>query len=462
MRPTVNAFFPPIFPLIHPNRLISLSLSLSEELPMESLTILSPLFLSSPSSLIGGFKPPRSRVFLQQTDSEDRVSARKIFRHWNQFDSGKGKHMDVDYAPLIRMLGKNKMPDTALQLFLEIKSEGFVPSCATLSALMLCYADNGLFSKAQAIWYEIINSSFVPDIGVVSDLMDAYGKMGHFDEVTRILHEVTSRDFNLGHEVYSLAISCFGKGGQLEMMETAMKEMASSGFKVDSVTGNEFVRYYSIFGSLTEMESAYGRLKRSRILVEREAIRAMAFAYISKRKFYKLGEFLRDVGLGRRNTGNLLWNLLLLSYAANFKMKSLQREFLNMLEAGFSPDLTTFNIRALAFSRMCMFWDLHLSIEHMRHEKVIPDLVTYGCIIDAYLNRRLGRNLSFVLKNTNIDSFPQILTDPIVFEVLGKGDFHSSSEALLESKRNKDWTYSKLIRVYLKKQYRSNQIFWNY
>lgn len=361
------------------------------------------------------------------------------------------------------MLGKYGMPNVAMQLFNEMKSESVTPSYATLSALMLCYAENGLFLDAQAIWSEIVNSSFVPEIQVVSDLMDAYGKMGRFDEIRRILHEVTSRDMvDLCPEVYSLAISCFGKLGQLEMMEATMKQMVAKGFKVDSFTGNVFVKYYSVFGSLTEMEAAYGRLKRSRILIEKEAIRAIASAYTRQRKFYKLGEFLRDVGLGRRNTGNLLWNLLLLSYAVNFKMKSLQREFLRMVEAGFSPDLDTFNIRALAFSRMSMFWDLHVSIEHMRHENVTPDLVTYGCIVDAYLNRRLGRNLSFALKNMNVEHSPLVLTDPIVFEVFGKGDFHSSSEALLESTRQRGLTYSKLIAIYLKKQYRSNQIFWNY
>ncbi|THG20942.1 hypothetical protein TEA_008422 [Camellia sinensis var. sinensis] len=183
--------------------------------------------------------------------------------------------------------------------------------------------------------------------------------------------------------------------------------MGSRGFSVDSAIGNAYIIYYSLFGSLTEIEAAYGRLKRSRILIEKDGIRAMSFAYIKEKKFYRLGEFLRDVGLGRRNVGNLLWNLLLLSYAANFKMKTLQREFLRMVEAGFHPDLTTFNIRALAFSKMSLFWDLHLSLEHMKHEQVVPDLVTYSCIVDAYLDKRLGMNLDFALSKMNVHASPQ-------------------------------------------------------
>ncbi|KAL4205280.1 hypothetical protein AMTRI_Chr01g113810 [Amborella trichopoda] len=401
------------------------------------------------------------RLLFESLQSHGRVNeAFEIFQWLNQRNGEN--FTKEDYAPLIRFLGENQMPHVVQRLFTEIESQNFRTGCTTLSALMICCAENGLFSLSNAIWTEIINSSFELDIGVVSELMHAYGKANLYDEVYRMLNEAISREFNLCPEIYTVAISCFGKGAQLELMEATIKEMVSRGFKVDSNTGNAFIIYYSSFGSLAEMEIAYGRLKCSRILIEREAIRAMASAYIRERKFFKMGEFLRDVGLGRRNSGNLLWNLLLLSYAANFKMKSLQRTFLGMLEAGFSPDITTFNIRTLAFSRMCMFWDLHLSIEHMRHMNVIPDLVTYGCIVDAYVERRFGRNLGFGLKCMNLDSSPLVLTDPIVYEVFGKGDFHSSSEALLELKWKKEWTYSKLVAFYLKKRYRSNQIFWNY
>lgn len=343
-----------------------------------------------------------------------------------------------------------------------MQAQGFELGNGRLPALMLYYAKNGLFDDARALWGELVSSSYKPGIEIVSTLIHAYAEIGEFDEIVNVVHESISRGFVSEPEMYSSAVSCFGAAGQLRMMEDMVKSLVSRGFRVDSLVGNAFVKYHAMFGSLDEMEEAYQRAKRSRILIEEEAIRAMARAYISGKKFYKLGEFLRDLGLGRRNTGNLLWNLLLLSYAANFKMKSLQREFLSMLEAGFRPDLTTFNVRALAFSRMCMFWDLHLSIVHMKHERVVPDLVTYGCIVDLYLERRLGRNLSFALDVLDVGMPPVVETDEVVFDVFGKGDFHSSSEVLLESTRGREWTYSKLVRMYLKKQHRRNQIFWNY
>ncbi|XP_050373074.1 pentatricopeptide repeat-containing protein At3g42630 [Argentina anserina] len=424
---------------------------------MEAILVL------STASVSGSLNSNRLSILSHQSQpSQTRALARKIIRTWKLEECSNAKDYYVDCVPLIQSLSRRKMPHLAHEVLLEMKSEGLVPSNSTLSAVMLCHANNGLFPQAEAIWDEMLNSSFVPSIQIVSELFNVYGSVGCFGKVNEIVGQIRSRNLSLLPEVYSLAISCFGKGGQLRLMEDTLKEMVSRGFRVDSATGNGFIRYYSIFGSLTEMETAYDRLKRSRFLIEEEGIRAMSLAYLKKRRFYSLAEFLKSVGLGRRNLGNLLWNLLLLSYAANFKMKSLQREFLRMAEAGFHPDLTTFNIRALAFSRMSLLWDLHLTLEHMKHEEVVPDLVTCGCIVDAYLDRRLGRNLYFALNKMNLDDSPVVLTDPFVFEVLGKGDFHASSEAFLEFRKQKGWTYRKLISVYLKKQYRRDQIFWNY
>ncbi|CAO2199854.1 unnamed protein product [Urochloa humidicola] len=123
---------------------------------------------------------------------------------------------------------------------------------------------------------------------------------------------------------------------------------------------------------------------------------------------------------------------------------------------------------------MCMFWDLHLTADHMRRDGVAPDLVTHGCFIDAYLERRLARNLTF--------AFDRL--DGIVLEAFGKaaraasrqtsrscwrpppgsgrGHTTSCSEELLEATAGKrPWMYYKLLGIYLRKQHRRNQDFWN-
>ncbi|KAH0893348.1 hypothetical protein HID58_055777, partial [Brassica napus] len=404
----------------------------------------------------------RVKLLSCSTDLPTPPITRKLIKESKLSRDSSRKIKVVDYAPLIESLNRRRLPDEAHEIFIQMKSDNLLPNYRTLSALMLCFAQNGSVLRSRAIWEEILNSSFVPDLLVISKLMFAYEKIGCFSEISKITRDISARHPKLLPVVSSLAICCFGKNGQLELMEDAIDKLDSNEISLDSATANAVVRYYSVFGTLEKMEQAYSRLKKSGVVIEEGEIRAVLLAYLKQRKFYRLREFCSDVGLGRRDLGNMLWNSVLLSYAADFKMKSLQREFIEMRGAGVSPDLTTFNIRALAFSRLALFWDLHLTLEHMRVFDIVPDLVTFGCVVDAYMDKRLARNLEFVYNRMNLDDYPVVLTDPLVFEVLGKGDFHLSSEAVLEFGQRRNWTYRKLIGVYLKKKLRRDQIFWNY
>ncbi|GLJ10365.1 hypothetical protein SUGI_0126900 [Cryptomeria japonica] len=379
--------------------------------------------------------------------------ALKVFKWWRNQIGYKAR--EQQYIPFIDMLRKERMPILAQNLFNEMKYEGIQPGLSTMSILMLCYAESGVFNQAQVIWNEIAKCGFQPDTATCTEMIHAYGRMGLLDEVAKIFKDMKSMGCFLDARVYTELMTCYAKGTQLGMMENVLEEMLSTEFQVDSSTANVIIQSYSFAGSLTKMEETYRRLKACGIFIEEQTIRAIASAYIKNENFYQLGEFVRDVGLRRRSAGNLLWNMLLLSYAANFKMRSLQSEFLNMLEAGFQPDLTTFNIRALAFSRMQMFWDLHITVLHMRHMNTAPDIVTFGAIVDAYLGGRKVKKLSYALGEIEMNNlYPTELTDPLVYEAFGKGDFHASSENLVQHWDQKypgKCTYSKLLSIYLKK-----------
>ncbi|CAO2169680.1 unnamed protein product [Urochloa humidicola] len=340
-----------------------------------------------------------------------------------------------------------------------------VPDAHDAAALMVARAEAGDFAEARSIWAQLLHSSAAPCLAAAAPrLLPAYARLGRPDEILLAARELSARDPAAARALYPLAVSCLGAAGDLARMEDAVLDMGLLGLHVGAATGDAFLRAYAAAGTVPQMEAAYRRHKSTGLLISRGAIRAIASAYIARQKYYRLGAFVSDAGLlRRRDAGNLLWNLYLLSFAANFKMKSLQRAFLEMVAAGFRPDLTTFNIRAAAFSKMCMFWDLHLTADHMRRDGVAPDLVTHGCFVDAYLERRLARNLTFAFDKLDGNAEPVVATDGIVFEAFGKGSFQASSEALMEATTGKRrWTYYKLLGVYLRKQHRRNQVFWNY
>ncbi|GJN04006.1 hypothetical protein PR202_ga21512 [Eleusine coracana subsp. coracana] len=335
------------------------------------------------------------------------------------------------------------------------------------AALMVARAEAGDFDEAQSLWTQLLHSSAAPRLlSAAPRLLRAYASLGRADEVLLAARELSLRAPASARAVYPLAVSCLGDAGELASMEAAALEMGRRGLRVGPATGDAFLRAYASWGTVPQMEAAYRRHRRTGLLPSPSTIRAVGAAYIARKKYFKLGAFARDAGMERRrDVGTLLWNLYLLSFAANFRMKSLQRAFLEMVgPGGVRPDLTTFNVRAAAFSKMCMFWDLHLTADHMRRDGVAPDLVTHGCFVDAYVERRLARNLTFAFDRLGYGGAePVVATDDIVFEAFGKGGFHASSETLMESAGGKRrWTYYKLLGVYLRKTHRRNQVFWNY
>ncbi|VVB04598.1 unnamed protein product [Arabis nemorensis] len=129
----------------------------------------------------------------------------------------------VDYAPLIQSLSLRRLPDLAHEVFIQLKSDNLLPNYTTLSALILCFAQNGSVQRARTIWDEILYSSFVPDLILISKLVSAYEQIGCFSEVAKITKDVSARHSKLLPIVCSLAICCFGKNGQLQLMEDTIE-----------------------------------------------------------------------------------------------------------------------------------------------------------------------------------------------------------------------------------------------
>jgi hypothetical protein len=217
---------------------------------------------------------------------------------------------------------------------------------------MVAHAEARDSTEARSLWAQLLHSSAAPCLTAVARARPAGVRA---PRPLRRDPPRRARALGAAHALYPLAVSCLGVAGKLARMEDAVLEIRRLGLRVDSSTGDAFVRAYAAAGTIPQMEAAYHRHRKSGLLITRGAIHVVASAYISRQKYYRLGAFAADAGLRRRDVGNLLWNLYLLSFAANFMMKSLQRAFLEMVAAGFRPDITTFNIRTAAFSKMCMF-----------------------------------------------------------------------------------------------------------
>ena len=190
---------------------------------------------------------------------------------------------------------------------------------------------------------------------VSTGLLHAYGKKGLYDEMWRIFNTMNTVGIPPDDFTYRSLVKAYAEGGLFSRMEKIIRQMIAKDIHPDSTTLNSIVKAYAEVGSVKEMEKHYRILREYRFNARQPAIKAMVLRYARENLYFQLGEFVRLVGIRRPSVGNYLWNSLLLSYAANFEMSHLEEEFKNMKVAGFSPDLTTYNILCLAYARMEQF-----------------------------------------------------------------------------------------------------------
>eukprot|EP00250_Pteridium_aquilinum_P018421 c24082_g1_i1 orf=632-1771(+) len=355
------------------------------------------------------------------------------------------------------MLGMAKRPDISQQLFDEMKAFGLQPGLVSYTALLQSYAESGYFDRAEELVRQMLENSIQPNAATFNGLILEYGKHGRYDDMNRIFNNMKRWRCSPDYRTYRFMIVGYAKAGLFRRMERMWKEMDSNGWKLDFPTINAIIQGYAAHGLVDQMHASYLYVKDYRVLVSRATIRAMASVYIRTSKFYQLRLFVKDVGLLRADVGNLIWNLLLLSFAANFQMKNMQRSLLGMEAAGFAYDLTMYNICVLGYSRMQMLWELHTTLVSMRKARVAPDLVTFGAVVDAYIfgRQRLAKMFEELDELGMKELCPDVKTDPLVFVAFGKGDFQSSSETLMRinpKPYGKSWTYGLLLSFYLRKR----------
>ncbi|KAG0580990.1 hypothetical protein KC19_4G216100 [Ceratodon purpureus] len=377
--------------------------------------------------------------------------ALEMFKWWKQQDGYRS--CELHYTKFIRMLGKAHMPVQARALFVEMCGLGLRPSAVTYTCLLQSCAECGQFEEAELLLKDMVLSGDAkPNTVTYTGLIHAYGKYGMYDDMWRTFNRMKIAGIPADEFTYRTLIKAYAQGGHFDEMQLTVKEMSRNDMYADSPTMNAVVQAYAEAGLVKEMEKHYEILLKYSFIPGHKTIKAMVSAYVKKSLFFQLSRFVKRVGLRRRTVGNYLWNALLLSRAANFAMEDLKIEFENMKYAGFFPDLTTCNIMALAYSRMKQFWELHELVIMMQDNGIVPDLVTYGAVIDVFIEEDLRpKLLEELLEFKNLGLVAEVETDPLVFEVFGKGEFLIACETLsrnMEGQGMDHRTFVELVGYY--------------
>lgn len=103
-----------------------------------------------------------------------------------------------------------------------------------------------------------------------------------------------------------------------------------------------------------------------------------------------------------------------------------------------------------------MVWDLRVTVLEMVQQGVMPDLVTYGAVVDAYVGRKMVSVLAEALgEMPNLSQSAKVETDELVFCAFGRGPFQECCEELFaesDAVERRSFTYENLVGYYLQKR----------
>ncbi|XP_030533883.1 pentatricopeptide repeat-containing protein At4g14190, chloroplastic isoform X2 [Rhodamnia argentea] len=371
----------------------------------------------------------------------------KVFDMWK--DRKPSRLTEFNYERIILLLCEEGLMNEAVSAFQQMKNNYLKASVEMYNSMVHGYANRGSFDDALLFLDEMRENDLGPNNETYNGLIRAYGKYKMYDELGTCVKQMELNGCLPDHVTYNLLIREFSRAGLLQQMERLQRTMFSKRMYLQPLSLVSMLDAYANFGILAKMEKAYIRVLNAKIPLKEDLIRKLAGIYIENYMFSRLD----DLGChcSSSSGSDLSWFLRLLSNARLLSNTGMDLVVREMEEAGVPWTVTLVNTVFLTLLKMKDFKHLRTLLLGLPAERLKPDIVTVGVLLDA---NRIGfdgfpildawRRMGFLCRDVEME------TDPLVLIAFGKGHFLRSCEDIycsfeLQNKAKTRWTYNTLI-----------------
>lgn len=378
------------------------------------------------------------------------VEILQVFDMWKEIE--KSRISEFNYNKIIGLLCEDEMMEEALSAFQEMKVQGMKPSLDTYNPIIHGLSKAGKFSDALRFLDEMKESGLDPDSETYDGLIGAYGKFQLYDEMGECVKKMELEGCSPDHITYNILIQEYARAGILQRMEKLYQRMLSKRMRLQSSTFVAMLKAYTTFGIVEKMEFFFRKVLNSKSCLEDDFIRKMAEVYIKNYMFSRLEDLALDL-CSAFGESDLVWCLRLLSYACLLSKKGMDIVVKEMQDAKINWNVAFANIIMLAYVKMKDFRHLRILLSQLRINRLGPDIVTIGIVLDA---SRIGFDGRGALESWRrmgyLDRVVELKTDSLVLTAFGKGHFLKSCEEVYtslhpEDRERKKWTYNDLIAL---------------
>lgn len=140
----------------------------------------------------------------------------------------------VVYNTLLEALGKAGKPGLARSLFLEMVESGITPNEKTLTALVKIYGKARWAKDALDLWEQMRSNGWRMDLFLCNTLLSMCADLGLEEEAERLFDDMKeSMNFRPNSWSYTALLNTYGSGGNVDKAMKLFDEMSETGVEVN-------------------------------------------------------------------------------------------------------------------------------------------------------------------------------------------------------------------------------------
>lgn len=292
--------------------------------------------------------------------------ARKVF-------DSMSKRNVVAWNSIIGSYMQNGFNKEAIEVFNEMRIEGFEPSRVTLSSILTTSANLRELKVGKQVHAIAIQNGLDLDNILGTSLINFYAKVGLANDAELVFSRMTEKDV----VAWNLLIFCYVQSGEVEKALNLCREMRSAGFRYDCVTLSSLLSASTNLRDLNLGKAAHCFCIRNNF--ESDAV--VASSIVDMYAKCKRITDARQVFDATADKDIVSWNTLLAAYAEMGFSGETLKLFYQMQLDGVQQNIISWNLVILGFLRNGQINEATDMFSQMKASGVHPNHITYTTLI---------------------------------------------------------------------------------
>lgn len=294
------------------------------------------------------------------------VDARKVFDNMS-------KRNVVAWNSIIGSYMQNGFNEEAIQIFNEMRIEGFEPSRVTLSSILTTSANLRALKVGKQVHAIAIQNGLDLDNILGTSLINFYAKVGLASDAELVFSRMTEKDV----VAWNLLIFCYVQSGEVEKALYLCREMRLAGLLYDCVTLSSLLSASTNLRDLNLGKAAHCFCLRNNFETDAVVASSIVDMYAKCKRITDA----RQVFDSTADKDIVSWNTLLAAYAEMGFSGETLKLFYQMQLDGVQQNIISWNLVILGFLRNGQINEATDMFLQMKASGVHPNHITYTTFI---------------------------------------------------------------------------------